>query len=242
MTTTTTPEQKSPFWRTILYAIALALAIRSFVFEPFTIPSSSMYPNLLIGDYLFVSKFPYGYSRYSLPFFGQPAVSGRLLYTAPQRGDVVVFRHVAVGKDYIKRVIGLPGDSVQMIAGRLYLNDVEVPREVIEPYYTGDSIREPLAQYWETLPNGVRHKIIEISDTMPLDNTPRYVVPADHFFMMGDNRDNSADSRADVGFVPADQLIGRAEMVLVSSASDSFILIWNWLLQLRLERFFTWIR
>ncbi len=210
-------RRRGDTYRTIVVAVLIALGVRTFAYEPFNIPSGSMKPTLLIGDYLFVSKFSYGYSRHSFPWSFAP-FKGRILESEPERGDVVVFKTPADDKtDYIKRVIGLPGDRIQVTGGRLYINGTEVPREPVgEGSETcGGSAKHPTT-YIETLPNGVKHMIWECSDNYPLDNTPEFVVPPEHFFMMGDNRDNSNDSRQSVGYVPAENLIGRAEFLFFS--------------------------
>ena len=187
--------------KVIIQALAIALVIRTLLFQPFNIPSGSMIPTLLIGDYVFVSKYSYGYSNYSMPF-GPNVFSGRILASPPKRGDVVVFKLPRDNEtDYIKRVIGLPGDRIQMIEGRLYINGVVVPREPIEKAITEsrDGREAPVATYKETLPGdgqhpGVEHTIIEIEGDHGInDNTELFVVPPDHYFMMGDNRDNSTD-------------------------------------------------
>lgn len=226
--------------KTLVYAILIALFIRSFFYEPFSIPSASMVPTLLVGDYLFVSKFSYGYSRYSLPF-GLPLISGRIFFTPPKRGDVAVFklpRDPSI--DYIKRVIGLPGDHIQMKDGLLYINGTPVKREKIAPFFLPSG--GAYTQYLETLPNGKRHRILEISDQGPLDNTPVFVVPPNHYFMMGDNRDNSADSRdpnSGVGYVPAANFVGRAEFTFFST--DGYARwweFWKWPFSIRYGRLF----
>ena len=229
--------------RTVIYAVLIALFVRTVAYEPFNIPSGSMIPTLLVGDYLFVSKFSYGYSRYSLPF-GVPLFSGRIFFTPPQRGDVVVFklpRDPSV--DYIKRVIGLPGDRIQVRDSLLYINDEPVKRERIEDYvYRDGGVTLRQSQYIETLPNGRRHRIIQISDNGPLDNTDVYVVPAGHYFMMGDNRDNSLDSRVaegrgGVGYVPAENLVGRAEFLFFSTDGSARIWeFWKWPFAIRYDR------
>jgi signal peptidase I len=231
--------------KTLVYAIVIAVFIRTFFYEPFNIPSPSMVPTLLVGDYLFVAKFSYGYSRYSLPL-GVPLISGRLFFREPKRGDVAVFklpRDPSV--DYIKRVIGLPGDHIQMKRGILYINDVAVKRERTDDcdVPVGESRGQPLQHYWETLPNGVRHCIIEISDDMALDNTDVFVIEPGHYFMMGDNRDNSADSRdptSGVGQVPAANLVGRAEFIFFSTNNYArWWEIWNWPFTIRYDRLFS---
>ena len=248
------------FIKTIVYALLIAGVFRTVFFQPFWIPSESMKDTLLIGDFLFVNKMAYGYSKYSCPFSICP-ISGRILARDPQRGDVVVFRHPVNGEDFIKRLIGLPGDRVQVKAGLLYLNDVAVTvqpagkfEEVFEKQGPIGSI--PRCQndvvgfgavcsrdrFRETLPNGVVHDILNIEDNSAIgsaDNTPVFTVPAGEFFFMGDNRDNSMDSRfgqdrGGVGFVPFANLIGRADRVIFSSAGRSMLFFWTW----RADRFF----
>ncbi len=185
--------------KTLFWAVVIAIGVRTFAFEPFNIPSGSMIPTLLIGDYLFVSKTAYGYSKYSFPW-GLAPFEGRVWEDAPERGDVVVFRPPGdPDTDFIKRVIGMPGDRIQMREGRLYINGTAVERQRIEDFQykpSENSPGQPVAQYLETLPGGVSHHIIETQgDTGPYDNTPVYVVPQGEYFMMGDNRDNSNDSR-----------------------------------------------
>jgi signal peptidase I len=230
--------------KTVVYAVLIALVVRTVAFEPFNIPSGSMIPTLLVGDYLFVSKYSYGYSRYSLPF-GLPLFPGRIFYHPPERGDVVVFKLPKDNStDYIKRVIGLPGDRIQMKAGRLYINDEEAPRRRVEDYLyqEGNGAIIPFKQYIETLPNGVKHPIIEISDNGPLDNTQVYVVPSGDYFMMGDNRDNSQDSRvlSEVGYVPAENLIGKAQFIFFSTDGSARLWeVWKWPFAIRYGRLFT---
>ena len=229
--------------KTIVYAVLIALVVRTIAYEPFNIPSGSMVPTLLVGDYLFVSKFSYGYSRYSLPF-GLPLLSGRIFFHSPERGDVVVFKLPTDNStDYIKRVVGLPGDHIQMKNGILHLNGQPVPRRRIEDYLyqEGNGAVIPLAQYIETLPNGVQHRIIEMSDNGPLDNTQEYVVPPGDYFMMGDNRDNSQDSRvlSAVGYVPAENLIGKAQFIFFSTDGTARLWeIWKWPFAIRYGRLF----
>ena len=227
---------------TAFWAIVVALIIRTFLFEPFNIPSGSMKPNLLIGDYLFVSKYSYGYSRYSLPF-GMPLIPGpRVMEHDPHQGDVAVFKlPTDPSTDYIKRVIGLPGDHIQMKLGRLYINGVRVPREqtgvVMDERGDGEEVR--MTVYNETLPNGVKHVIFEEGDNGPLDNTVEYVVPQGHYFMMGDNRDNSQDSRVteQVGPVPLENFVGRAERIFFSTNGYAhFWELWKWPFTVRYTR------
>ncbi|BBK36845.1 signal peptidase I [Allostella sp. ATCC 35155] len=230
--------------KTVVYAILIALFVRTVAFEPFNIPSGSMIPTLLVGDYLFVSKYSYGYSRYSLPL-GLPLLSGRVLSSPPERGDVAVFKYPRDNKtDYIKRIVGLPGDRIQMRQGVLYINGTAVERQRVEDFAErspfGGTMRIP--QYIETLPNGRQHRILEITDNGPFDNTREYVVPAGHYFAMGDNRDNSADSRdpSAVGFVPAENLVGRAEFLFFSTdGSAALWQVWRWPLAIRWSRLFS---
>ena len=228
--------------RTVVYAVLIALGIRIFAYEPFNIPSGSMIPTLLIGDYLFVSKFSYGYSRYSLPL-GFPLFEGRILSDEPERGDVVVFKLPKDNStDYIKRIVGLPGDEIQVVEGILHINGVAVKRELVGEVSAmrGGGYGSKLKEYNETLPNGVQHPIWEVSDNGSLDNTPVYAVPAGHYFAMGDNRDQSKDSRFldDVGYIPAQNLIGRAEFLFFSIDGPVWE-IWNWFTTVRAERLFT---
>lgn len=208
--------------KAMVMAAVIALVIRAFLFEPFNIPSASMYPALKIGDYLFVEKYSYGYSRYSFPF-GLVSFKGRYGSGRPESGDIAVFRQPKQPDiDYIKRIIGLPGDTIQMIEGRLYINSILVPREFIGAETVTDPDGTRVYQrYVETLPNGVKHHIYELSDYDNYDNTPVYTVPEGHYFAMGDNRDASMDSREQiqVGFVPEDNLVGRAGFLFFSTES-----------------------
>jgi signal peptidase I len=230
--------------KTVLYAMLIAGFVRTMAYEPFNIPSGSMIPSLLIGDYLFVSKYSYGYSRYSMPFGIGPG-GGRLFGKVPERGDVVVFKKPPENRvDYIKRVVGLPGDRIQMIGGVLHINGVAVDRQRVEDFVENDrdgNIVRAL-QYVETLPNGKKHRIIEfLGDNGPADNTQLYVVPPDHYFMMGDNRDNSADSRylGEVGYVPAANLVGRAEVLFFSTDGSAALWeVWRWPWAIRYGRLF----
>lgn len=236
--------------KTLFYAGLIALTVRSFLFEPFNIPSGSMIPTLLVGDYVFVSKFSYGYSRFSLPF-APDLFSGRIFGRLPHRGDVAVFRlPTDTSIDYIKRIIGLPGDHIQMKQGLLYLNGAVVLRSPDGDFLaTGDGPPTEYLRYRETLPSSVqgkpiRHFILKASDDGPLDNTQEYVVPPDCVFAMGDNRDNSLDSRVldHVGYIPVENLIGHAEFIFFSiDAEHPWWMIWYWPLEVRWGRLFTWI-
>ncbi len=246
--------------KTILYALLLAGLIRTLFFQPFWIPSGSMKDTLLVGDFLFVNKMAYGYSRYSCPFSLCP-ISGRIFATMPKRGDVVVFKNPNDKADFIKRLIGLPGDRIQMKKGLLYINGTPVkvvpagvfeeikapqgpvgntPRCANDPVERGGICKKTRMR--ETLPNGVTHDILNIYDsragTLP-DNSKIYTVPEGQFMFMGDNRDNSEDSRfsrieGGVGFVPFENLEGRADRIIFSSAGRSILAFWTW----RKDRFF----
>ena len=232
-------ESKGELFKTIIIAGAIALGFRSFLFEPFNIPSGSMVPTLLVGDYLFVSKFSYGYSRYSFPF-GIVPFDGRIAEDAPERGDVVVFRQPTdVSIDFIKRVVGLPGDRIQVKDGILYINGEQVERTYVGKTKARNATSViDFRVYEETFPNGTKHYIQERSDNDSLDNTVEFTVLEDHYFMMGDNRDNSRDSRTpSVGMVPAENLIGKAQILFYShDGSARFWEIWKWPLAIRFGR------
>lgn len=225
----------------VVQALLLAVVIRTLLFQPFSIPSGSMRPTLLQGDYLMVNKFSYGYSRYSLPF-GPNLFSGRIWSAQPKRGDVAVFKYPPDPRlDYIKRVIGLPGDRVQMRDGALILNGEPVARERIDDINEADITEQsrPVTVYQETLPNGVSYRTLDLNEGAVGDDTREFVVPEGHYFMLGDNRDNSADSRFQVGFVPDDHLVGRANFIFFSIANGSSPLeVWQWPSDLRLDRLF----
>jgi signal peptidase I len=232
------------FWetaRTLVYAVAIALAVRTFLYEPFNIPSGSMKPTLLVGDYLFVSKFAFGYSRHSLPF-SLPLFDGRIFAAMPERGDVAVFKLPSDNRtDYIKRIIGLPGDKIQVKEGLLYLNGQVADRARVENFSDDDGTSAgEVARYRETLPDGATYSVLDIMARGSLDNTHVYEVPAGHVFAMGDNRDNSLDSRvANVGFIPIENLIGRAEIIFFSTNGQARLWeVWKWPVAIRFRRLF----
>lgn len=241
------PPQRESTIASIFWAVIFAMLIRTFLFEPFNIPSSSMVPNLLIGDFLFVSKFSYGYSAKSIGY-GLIDFPGRIAAKLPERGDVIVFKlPTDPSIDYIKRLIGLPGDRIQMIHGRLYINGQMLDRQPLgEMHYSDQNHPDQIFQrYIETLPNGVKHIIVEESDEGPLDNTGEYIVPPGHYFMMGDNRDNSQDSRvmSAVGFVPYENLVGKADIIFFSLSDDTQAWeIWKWPFAIRYGRLMQTIR
>jgi len=225
-------------------ALALAIVFRSFLFEPFHIPSSSMYPTLIEGDYIFVSKFSYGYSKYSFPF-GIPFFKGRIFEKKPERGDVIVFRYPENPRiNYIKRVVGLPGDKIQMKNGFLYVNDVKVPKIYEGDFTLPKPVKTPFAElnkapmYKETLPNGKTYGVLDMFD-IEQDNTKVYEVPQNYYFFLGDNRDNSQDSRfmKNNGYVSAENLVGKADVIFFSS-SEPLWKIWKFYKTLRFKRFF----
>ncbi len=232
--------------KTIVYAGLIAIGIRTVAFEPFNIPSGSMIPTLLVGDYLFVSKYSYGYSRYSMPF-APNLFSGRVFGSVPERGDVAVFRLPRdPSQDYIKRMVGLPGDRIQVRGGILHVNGVPARREALGPYIAEDDGRRTgVRLYRETLPGGRSHGIVEEAEDKYSDNTPEFRVPEGHVFAMGDNRDNSQDSRFPeaVGFIPLENLVGRAEFIFFSwDGSAAWWQVWAWPFAVRWGRVFNGVR
>jgi len=233
--------------KTLFYALLIALFIRSFFFQPFYIPSSSMEPNLLIGDRLFVSKYSYGYSQHSFPF--SPKIfTGRILKKTPERGDVVVFKTPADNRtDYIKRLIGLPGDKVQIINKDLYLNGIKIEKKQVETSLNincgGEILKVDV--YEETLPNGTKYLAVYRKDGTMI-NSDVFIVPNDHYFFLGDNRDCSKDSRflSSVGYVNFNNLVGKARIIFFSSnkKKGSFFKFWNWNQIVRKDRLFKKIK
>jgi signal peptidase I len=241
----------------------MALILRSFVFAPFSIPSGSMLPKMMIGDYLFVSKWPYGYSRYSFPF-GIIRFDGRFFDGAPERGDVIVFRYPGSNEDYVKRLVGLPGDQIQMRGGTLHINGAAVPKVRIADYLMPITPNSPCRRvgpepskmladeagrqvcayprFRETLPEGRSYEVIDQTGAGPGDDTPVIMVPEGHYFMMGDNRDDSMDSRfpldlGGVGLLPAENLIGEAQMTFFSTdGSADWVKPWTWFSAARWDR------
>jgi signal peptidase I len=238
--------------RTIGVALFFAVFVRTVLFEPFSIPSGSMIPTLQVGDYLWVAKYSYGYSHFSLPF-SPDLFHGRILGQTPHRGDVAVFRFTKNDSiDYIKRIVGLPGDRVQVRGGQLYLNGVLVPRVPEGDYVAVDEHRTQMEgeRFLESLPGSggrgmVKHDILKLTDEGMQNDTPEYVVPQGYFFAMGDNRDDSADSRfmgddpEDLGFVPMENLVGQAKWIFFSvDAAHPFWQVWEWPLEIRWGRLF----
>jgi signal peptidase I len=230
--------------KTIVYALGIALVLRVLLFQPFTIPSASMEPTLLEGDYIIVSKYAYGWSRHSIPF--SPGIfKGRIMGKQPKRGDVVVFKLPRDGRtDYIKRVVGLPGDTIQVTNGVLIVNGEPAQQTALSPVELDSAFGMPrqVDRYKETLPGGRSHISYSFGPDGEVDNTGVYTVPAGHYFMMGDNRDNSVDSRypteTGVGYVPAENLVGKAEVILFSWKPEAALLKpWTWFTEARPSRF-----
>ncbi len=226
--------------KVVVVAVLVALGVRTLAYEPFNIPSGSMEPTLLVGDFLFVSKFAYGYSRFSM-IFSPPLFDGRIFADHPERGDVAVFKLPRDNStDYVKRIIGLPGDRIQMRQGQLYVNG-EAAGLQRAGTFSPDTSNTTYQRYIETLPSGRSYHVLHESRSGPLDTTPVYEVPENHYFAMGDNRDNSIDSRVQtrVGFIPEENLIGRADFLFFSLGGGTrFWEIWAWPVNLRYGRFF----
>jgi signal peptidase I len=246
-------SRRSGWWETgviVAQALAIAMVVRIFFYQPFNIPSGSMKQTLLIGDYLFVSKLSYGYSRYSFPF-GFNIFAGRVFAAEPKRGDVVVFKLPRDNStDYIKRVIGLPGDEILMKDGVLHINGKAIPKVRNGTFTTQeDGVERHIPTFEETLPEGKKYTVLDSEPHGPFDNVGPYKVPPGHYFMMGDNRDNSQDSRAlwAVGYVPFENLVGRAEIIFFSAAVDepdtmSWTRPWTWPFGIRWSRFLNLVR
>lgn len=249
MTTKETKREEEGIWETIkvvLQALLLAIILRTFIVQPFSIPSGSMMGTLLVGDYLFVSKYSYGYSRYSFPL-GLIPFDGRILEGKPERGDIAVFRLPRdTSIDYIKRVIGLPGDKIQMKNGVVHINGEAVKREKVKDFVGKDESgdEQSISRYREILPNGKTYLTLDLNENGQVDNTPEFTVPEGQYFMMGDNRDGSEDSRyPSVGTVPLDNFIGRAEFLFFSvEEGASAWQFWKWPTSLRAGRIFNGLR
>ena len=242
----TAASQNDSWWdltRTLFYAVLVALFVRTFFFQPYNIPSGSMEDTLLVGDYLFVEKFSYGYSNFSFPWGHSLPSFGRVLFHPPERGDVVVFAPPGdTSSVFIKRLIGLPGDRVRMTGGVLYLNDRPVPKLRVGDYIETDTGYEHhIARFKEILPGGKSYFVLDSLPDGPADNTETYIVPPMHYFMMGDNRDDSNDSRMDVGYVPAENLVGKAQFRFFSIDGNKahWWKFWTWPIAIRFERMFT---
>ena len=239
-----TKGKKNSFFgnlKSIFIAIFIALLIRSFIFEPFNIPSGSMKPNLLVGDFIFVSKYSYGFSKHSLPF-SIPLIPGKIFSDTPERGDVVVFKTPENNRtDYIKRVIGLPGDKIEIKNGIIFINGSEILRKKLNDFIDTDNktSNKRVRMYNEYFFNK-EINILDITDNGIADNTQLFNVPENHFFVMGDNRDNSQDSRfiSTVGFVPYENLVGKAQFIFFSLENARFLQIWKWPNSIRYERIF----
>ena len=228
--------------KTIFYALIIAVIIRSVIIQPFYIPSSSMEPNLLIGDRLFVTKYTYGYSKHSFPF-SPPIFKSRLFFSSPKTGDVVVFKTPADNRtDYIKRLVGLPGDIIQFVDGNLYINNNQIFKSITsksDVIFCGEKIN--VNTYEEKLPNGKKHKSVYLKN-FSYQNSDKFIVPEKHYFFLGDNRDCSKDSRylSSVGYVHEDNLIGKARFIFFSSdlRLGSIFSFWKWHKTIRFDRFF----
>ena len=229
--------------KTLIYALVIAIIIRSLLIQPFYIPSSSMEPTLLVGDRLFVTKYSYGYSKHSFPF-SPPILNKRFMFNEPKKGDVVVFKTPADNRtDYIKRLIGLPGDRIQFIDSNLYINNNEIFKSLkskTDSIFCGNK-RIEVFTFEETLPNGKKHKTTYLKN-FSLKNSDLFIVPDDHYFFLGDNRDCSKDSRflSSVGYVHRNNLVGKAQFIFFSSDKSvgNLFSFWKWNKSIRLDRFF----
>ena len=231
--------------KSVLIAVFIALIIRSFLAEPFNIPSGSMKPNLLVGDFIFVSKWSYGYSRHSLPL-SIPLIPNKIFSSIPKRGDIAVFKTPQDNRtDYIKRVIGIPGDKIRIVNGEIIINDNLIIRKKNKDFIDigkNDKIKR-IRKFTEYFYD-IEVEVLDIMDNGIVDNTPLYVVPDNHFFVMGDNRDNSQDSRFSnvVGFIPLENLVGKAQFIFFSLENSRFLEIWKWPSSIRYSRIFKSIK
>ena len=231
--------------KSVIIAVFIALLIRSFLAEPFNIPSGSMKPNLLVGDFIFVSKWSYGYSKYSLPF-SIPLIPNKIFSRIPERGDVVVFKTPEDNRtDYIKRVIGLPGDKIKILNGQIIINDKKILRKKTNDFIDNDknTSLKRVRKYMEYF-DELNFEVLDIMDNGIVDNTELFIVPEGHFFVMGDNRDNSQDSRFKkiVGFIPLDNLVGKARFIFFSLENSRFLQLWKWPKAIRGKRIFKIIK
>ena len=232
-------------FKALFWALIIAGVIRTFAIEPFKIPSGSMKPNLLVGDFLFVSKWDYGYSRYSFPF-GLPPFKGKIFESNPERGDIIVFKLPGQENiNYVKRLVGLPGETIKVVNGKIYLKtenstDFEVLDQIEDGFFYDDQYGKEIQQLIEN-----EYRILNITNDGPLDYTPEYEIPNDKFFFMGDNRDNSSDSRilSGVGFVPKVNIVGKVWFIWFSVDTDfSLSKFWNLPLHIRYDRLFSIIK
>ena len=231
--------------KSITIAIFIALIIRSFIFEPFNIPSGSMKPNLLVGDFIFVSKYSYGYSKHSLPF-SLPLIPNRIFSEIPKRGDVVVFKTPENNRtDYIKRVIGLPGDSIKIRQGKIIINNSEILRQRMNDFIDNDkNVRIKRVRKYKEFFFNTEIEVLDLIDNGIADNTIEFKVPQNSLFVMGDNRDNSQDSRFinTVGFIPLKNLVGKAQFIFFSLENSRFLELWKWPNAIRYNRIFKKIK
>ena len=232
-------------FKSVILAILIALIIRSFVFEPFNIPSGSMKPNLLVGDFIFVSKWSYGFSRHSLPF-SIPLIPNKIFQKVPERGDVVVFKTPENNRtDYIKRVIALPGDKIRVTNGIIFINNTEIYRKKLDDFIDTDlNVNNKRVRKYKEFFFDLEINILDITDNGIADNTREFIIPDDHFFVMGDNRDNSQDSRFinSVGFIPYENLVGKARFIFFSLENSRFLQVWKWPKAIRGSRIFKTIK
>jgi signal peptidase I len=240
----TTPPKKETLFEqvvVIIEALLIALVIRTVFVQPFNIPSGSMKSTLLIGDYLMSTKWSYGYSKYSIPF-APPLFNGRILGSEPKRGDVAIFRRPGTDDDYIKRVIGLPGDKIQLVNDVVHINGVATKRARMEDFYDKE-LGRPAKAFTEVLPNGVSYTVLQSTPSELKGTTKVFDVPAGHYFMMGDNRDNSLDSRFELGPVPYDHFIAKAQVIFFSvEDGEAGWTFWRWPWTVRFERLANIIR